>query len=642
MSAIDTSERSMWEEHEASREKRRHFWASNDEMIARYHGYYYDDKAKGRTKEPANPGFEMLATMQSHLIAGTPQCMMTAARSDLADTELRAAALQFALNKLAVDMRLKQTLRKVLVDWFFHGGFVVVQNRRETWADPGPLDGPPRRPSAKRASPKLVEYDARATEWEDRAWDSYGQITSVRKCLDDAKKNKGSGWRVDLLNRLQVDTDEVRKMIPREGERLNRDDFMLRCVWVPDEQLDDDLGPAQGFWGTMHYFAHTSLKKSGGKDAPVPFVEIKDPEPAYCGRGGPLIRFGQYYVPDRVEPLSVMIAIEHIARSLSMREQVIERAIKSYKRIIVNGTSDPALGRKAMSLPDLHMLHAKGFDKTKMMEYVMGGLTPDILAAKDYYDNALQQRSGIGLASQGRARPGVTATADTLAAGGQQARQDDLRDSFYDSVTDVWRALAEVADSDDQFYVPLPPSALAQLQKIAPNVPPALFNKGVRGGREEGQSFEDYDIKAAPMSMRYKSELEVRMDADADLLAWSQVGPLSITTPHLDWPGILRDRANALGQPLLPSRFNQVVAEQLAMIAIQAEVAGMYTKGEQRPIPQSARNTTAKPVLPSVGGAKGPTQQAGGIGKPAAMKASTPGQKAGAKAGGVARIGSTK
>jgi hypothetical protein len=634
LTAVDTSERGMWEELEASRRQREGAMFAHDEMIARYHGFYFDNKAKGRTKEPANPAFEMLATMQANLIAGTPQWTVSPARSDRDDTAQRAMGIQYAMNRGSREMNLKRTARKILVDWFFHGGYACLQAQRMPHVDRGPLDGAPRRPTISRVSPKMMRFDARAMDWDDTAWRGYGQLTSIKALLLDAKTEKG--WRVKDIEALQPNTDEVTKLVAKEGQGLERDDFLLWSVWFPDEQIDDDLGPSKGFWGSMHYYAQTASRKKGGRSR-APLVEIRDPQPAYCGRRGPIQRFEQYYVPDRVDPLSVTIAIEHIARSYSMREQVIENAMKYYKRVLINGTGDKTIGARLLSMPHMHMLNAKGFDVSKMKEYTMGGPDAVMMAMREFDEERLQQRSGIGAAQQGRTRVGVTATADALAAGGASARQDDLRDMFYDGWAECGMSYAEMIDSDDQFYMPISPDAQKVISKVGPD--PRLFT-GIGGGREQGQSFEDYEVKVAPMSMRYKSELELRQESDQDILMWTQIGPASVMSPQLDWPAILQDRANATGNALLPSRFNAAVAEQMAILSLHAGIQGAYTPGQARSQPTSARQTVAKPVLSSVGGkSSGPAQKQLGQGS---ARTAMPGAKAGAKAGGIANVGKVK
>lgn len=637
MTYLDLSGKSMAEEHDASRRKREDAMFAYEEMITRYHGWYYSANAKARTKLPANPAFEMLATMQASLIAGSPQWILQAMRSDDPEMELRAAGLQYSMNRLSRLMGLKKTARKVLVDWFFHGGYTVIQNERMPYADRGPLNGPPMRPSLTRCSPHMVESDARALDREDDAWRSYGAITSIKALLETAKKEPdGGGWYTEIIESLQPDTDEVLKLIGRTGKSLQRDDFIMRSVWVPDEQLDEKKGPAQGFWGTMHFYAQTTSRKRTGQEV-APFVEIRDPQPAYCGRHGPIQYFTQYYVPDRVEPLSVMIAIEEIARSLTIREAVYQRAVEAYKRILVNGTGDKSLAKKVLNSPHLHVLNVDGFDISKMKDFIFGGPDAVMMAMREFDEDRLQQRSGIGAAQMGRTRQGVTATADTLAAGGAASRTDDMRDMFYDGWTEAGETLAEVIDTNDEFYIGVSPEAAYAMSKIGPK---NGLVTGIKGGRKDGQTFEDYDISCAPMSMRYKSEMEIRAQSNEDIEFWNLVGPSSVANPHLDWPQIIADRAAATGNPKLPSRFNQQAAEMMAAIALHTAVQGAYQPGQSRPQPVSARATIAKPQLQSVGGkSQGAGQKSLGGGS---ARTATPGQKAGAKAGGIAKIGATK
>lgn len=640
MTSLDTSAKAMWDEHEASRLKKESFMFAHDEMVARFHGYYYRDKVKGRTQEPANPGFELLATMQSNLIAGVPQVIVKSARSDDPEGELKAISLQYAANRLARESRFKETARKLLTDFFFHGAYAVIENSRYIWNDPGTLDGPLMRPSLRRVSPKLIREDPRVMDWDDTKWRSAGAFRSIKAMIKEAQENPDDGWDLAALQSLNPDSDSLRRLMSTtDGEGLDRDDVLVWTTWVPGEQLDDSPGPAQGFWGTNHTYAQTSTKKRSRGQSP--FVEIRKPQAAYTGRHGPITRWGQYYVPDQVEPLSVMLAIEHIARAMSKSEAVIERAKQSYKRIIINGTGDKSLGAKILALPHMHMLYAKGFDRTKMEEYVLGGPDAVMMSMREFDEDRMQQRSGIGMAVQGRARKGVTATADTLAAGGAQARQDDIRDMYYDGWTYAWQTLLEVLDTESRFKINVSPDARRAMQKRLPGMDPRKLPTAIQGGRPEGGSLDDYDIAACPMSMRYKSEIDVRNDALADIDMWLQTGPASIANPQLDWPAIYQDYADATGNAKIPSRFNTMVAEQLATLLLLAgnQVEGMFTPGAVRPRPRATGNA---PVMAQQGaagkpGEAGPKGAQGPQGSRAPKASSMPGRSAGGKAGGKAK-----
>lgn len=651
MTSLDLTAKGMWDEHEASRVKKEAFMFAHDEMVARFHGYYYRDKVKGRTQEPANPAFELLATMQSNVLAGTPQCLVSSARSDDPEGEMKALYLQYTANRLARESRLKETARKLLTDFFFHGAYSVIENKRYDWSDPGTLDGPPRRPSWVRCSPKLIREDARVMDWDDTKWRSYGGFRSIKAMIDHGRKNPDEGWRLDELNALVPDSDQLRKLMSSsEGEGLQRDDVLVWCVWVPDEELETSMGIDNGFYGTIHTYAQTGTKQRARGRAP--FVEIREPFPSYAGRHGPVNRWGQYYVPDQVEPLSVMIAIEHIARSMSKTQAVIERAKQAYKRVIINGTADKSLGAKLLKLPHLHMLYAKGFNHTMMKDYIMGGLDPVIMAAMEFDADMLQKRSGIGMTVQGQARRGVTATADTIAAGGAQARQDDIRDMFYDGWTRGWQTFIEVLDNESRFHMNIPPSALREMSKRL-NVPMSRMPTAIQGGRPNGGSLDDYEITVAPMSMRYKSEIDVRNDALADMEMWLKTGPASVMNPHLDWPAIYGDYADATGNAKLPSRFNQVVAEQLATLMLLAgnQVEGMYTRGPglSRPRAPQGEAVMASPGSSTGSGSKGsgggPQGSSYGSGSRAPKAGSSapkmgggmPGRKSGSSAGGAAK-----
>lgn len=576
---IDTSGDAMTDELAAADEASKRTFCAWDEMIRRLHGPYFEQGADAGKHYPVNPGFEMVATTSAQIIAGDPECFIQATRFDRPEIVEKGKALQHVLNRLARDMRMKRNLRKLFMDWYLKRACTYLVRQRAPWMDRGPLDGPVVRPAGIRVPPKNLRQDARATDWDETRWRGHELLASKSAILERAKKEKG--WRINEINAIDGET-EIDHLIAEGGKRVQRDDFKLLVVWFPEEQLDEDLGPDEGFHGTQHFYACTQrARKDGTRSAGL--VEIRDPQSWFGPRRGPYNRSGMYYVPDKVEPLSVMVAIEHVARSLGMRASVIEQAMANYKKVLIEGTGERNLANRLKMIAHGGVLKAKGFDKSKVAEYATGGLDAQMLEAFAFDQRRMEQLSGVTETAKGNVRAGLTATAETIAAAGASSRTEAMRDEFGDFVREEWLGYAEVIDADDEFYMPLPPEAQRDgVQAIA-----------LRGGRSDGESFEDYELKVNPLQMGFRSEQERIAAAEREWNLFAQLNAM-VPTPGFvasDWTGLLEDMGAAYRIPELPRRLNENAARQIATLFLQTEIAGALQPGEARPVARSVADS---------------------------------------------------
>lgn len=628
MTSLDLSAESMWEELECSRVKLDRMFSELDTMIQRYHGWYFDPGSKAR-REVDNPAFEILSTMQSQICSGDPAFVVEPQRADDPFIIQRAIGLQFAGNRLVRNIRLKRTLQRALVHFFFRRAVILTERQVQLYADRGPLNGPPYRPNARLLGMRDFRYDPRATDRTERRWSAHRAVVSRDTLLDRIKRDpEEKGWYTDLIRDLEVEAN-LNDVISKDGESLKRDDFVLWSVWVPDEQIDDEHTPEEGFWGSWHFYAQTGSGRMGrgGKRArKAPLLEIRDPQPAYTSRTGPYTIIGQFEVPDEAEPLSLMLATEGIAREMSSTTKVALQLIRSYKRVTVYGGGDPALARKIATTPHGGYFHSPGFDPSKAQNYQTGGLDAATLQAYQWLVEQFWKRTGITEAMLGQSSTGATATADTLAAGGASARIALYRDAFHDGVAEIGQSIFELIDGDDRFYMRVPPEFQQQT---------GFALTQIQGGRDEGQSFEDYDIKLMPVWMRHRSEEEVAMAAEAEWSYWERFAALAPTAPYLNLKDIVRDRALQTERPTLDARVNYEMLAQVQGLALQGQIqtqqAGQTNTPSSTPI--SARDSGQGPKLSSVGGPSRPA--AGGIRRGPGKGPATPtrGNTIGDKAG---------
>lgn len=612
---LDTSPKAFWEELEASRRQTEKRSQARKDMIHRYTGPFYDQEEKPASSEPENPAFEWLSTMASQIVAGEPACSIKTQRADRPMSAAKARALQHATNRSAREQKMRTKAMKFFVDGCFGAGIAHITRKPVPWLDRGPLDGPIHRPAVGRVRYELWRCDSRATDWEDTRWRGHGAITSKKALLARAKIE--DGWRVKEINALKEETG-LTGFMPKEGEGLNsRDDVKVWCVWIPEEQLDPDFSYEAGFWGTVHYYAESG---NGGESSPL--VEIRDPQPYYGCREGPYHMYGQMYVPDRLHPLAIMVAIEQTAKTMGLVSRVIESAMKTYKRFVMEGSGQKNLGMLLKNVQHGGVLKVKGFQKGMAEEYTTGGIDNNMVAMYQFLTEQMDKRSGLTQTAKGNTRSGTTATAETYAAMGGNARVALTRDGFYAFMGDVFAAQAAMIDQDDEFWMPPPPG----MENEAP--------EGIFGGREPGETFEDYELSIQPLSMRYRSEEERAAAADYEIQLFERIAPLAVSAPYVDIPGILLDVADARGESQLPSRFDKQLAGMIAAMMLQNEMVAQaaYQPGQvsdgpamagdsaggramlQPPVPMAQVASAASRGKPAGGGSRAPTGKPAGGG----------------------------
>lgn len=639
---IDTTAKSMWNELEASGEQVDDRLCNWDDFIQRYEGAYAGKTGRKGEAPPFNPMLETLAITTAQIIAGDPVTIWKPMRSDDPSIEIRCAGLEFSVNEVSRSMGLKQQLRKVFVDRSMYDAFLWLERKRYSSLDRGPLNAPVARPFFRRVSPRMVRSDPRAQEWDETRWRAVGFVTNPQSVLN-AIGEGDKGWLRGVIEKLEPDiVDKRDQLIPKFGERVDRNDFIMWVVWFPEEELSERFTAKEGFYGTLHFYAQTQLKSTPGQ--PAPMVVIRQPQPFFGSRYGPLHRFGQHYVPDRKETISTMLAVESQTRSRAKVKAAIARAMAMYKHFAINGTGKKQIGDILRKAAHDGIVDVPNFTKEKFADYVTGGIDAQMITQEQYSDESYGRAIGNSSTTAGQPKAGTTATAETIAAGALDARMELDRDMFYDDLKCAMQSLGEMIDSDNQFYIKLPPEVQAQT---------GIAMTALRGGRGEGQSFDDYAMDLCPLSMRAKTEIDMKQAALDEVALFQQIGPSIIQEPFYDWPAIIRDYARATGNHTLPARFNEVLAGQLASLAYQGAIdaSQMFQRGSgaMTPFLVTKKEDRVEYEAPEPNAGAGATQQAAGPGAgslgaqrsqgPLTKGRTTVGQRAGAKAGGLARMG---
>lgn len=614
-------------------------FAGYDTQVGRYHSANY--KANQNYKEdpyPENPLYRLISTNRAQFLAGIPQCRLRTLSPDRAK-ELKASAIKHSANRLAREQRMDRLLEKLLVDWHFRRASVRYMSRPDPTADRGPLDGPAMRPIDWRVPPPDLIYDPCAREWEDTGLRGDRVIVSKRGVIRQGKANPNDGWLVDVLEGLVVGAGLDKMKLDRDIRSGNRDDLVIYRLWFPDEQIDEDMGPDEGFHGTERVYAEAETTKTNGRTHCGNLVEIKRPQPYFGPRTGPIGMFGQMYVPDQVEPLSVSTASEHVVKSHGIRSKTNEIAMSDYANLLICGGATGRgnnLARQIKNGQHRGVLSAPGYDGKNVKNFIKGGLDAAMMAAYEFESNRLDEILGLTSTQSGRTKPGVTATAEIQAAGGTGARQNGMLNSFVQIPREMFYHKCWQIDGNENFYMKLPPEV-----EMETGVPIAA----IRGGRASGESFDDYEISIEVRSMKYRSEEELAMIAEKQLEIMASLGPLIPQTPWIDWESVLGDLGDALGLPRLAQSVNYPMAEQVAgmLLMTQLQPGSGFQGSEPRPGPFNAADKQGEMrTMDTTAQTKpfgAPMLAQGSAGKASPGKPAASGRSLGAKAGSRVKAG---
>lgn len=630
MPTIPTHPDNVAQEIEAWGRRSEKIFSGWDQQIAEYASSNYDADINYKNEYPENPAFEWIDTMRSQFLSGTPQCRLRAMSDDVAHN-LKSAAIKHSINRLARDQRWRRLYSKLFVDWALRRASWRYNMRPEPHADRGPLDGPVMRPYPSRVPPKSLVYDARALDWDEALF--RGDRLVVSKSALERVAREGGGWDLDAIESLSVGAGLEKIYTPEQLSYGNRDDVVIYRIWFPDEQLDEDVGPEQGFFGTERVYAE--CERNGGRSHCGNLREIRAPQAWFGPRNGPVGMAGQHYVPDNLEPLSLLTAMRHVAKSMGIRSKTIEVAMATYKRILIESTGTRNLGQLIKTTNHNGVVKAKGFDGKNVAEFVIGGVDAPMLQAYQFDSDRLDRLSGLSSAYRGQTKSGVTATAESIAAGGISARAAGMRDSFYEIPMEMFYAMGYLVDGTEGFWMKLPPEFA---QETGVDV------ASIRGGRQEGESFDDYEVSVEPLSMQYRTEDELRVIAEKELEMMTVGAPLMPQIPWVDWRKTWESLGEAYGIVDLPERFNYDMAEQIAglMLGTQMMPGTAFQPSSPQPGPFNGkdrpRDAAAPTGQPTRSFGQPVTSSPGAqAARPGARPAPPSGRSSGARAGAAAR-----
>ena len=561
---LKVTEKYLWEEVRAAEAFRDDHLKEIGSRIERFHGTTYKGEPIPGVREddPENHAFEWISQTVPRMAYDNPRFSFTTKRPGLAG--LVVDALRRGLNRWSRDVNLRRDLEVMAVDYSFAWAACMVCVE----ARPGmhQAEDPVFWPQVYRLSFKEFFLDPRAKRYEDARYMGHKFIRDKDDLLEEAK-DPDSGWNLEMIQDMEpgeeVETfhkggEEGTREEGLDNNTPNRNEIVLREVWVPEYELDDSPGSDMGFHGTIF----TVVAGQSADDDGAQF--IRKPRPFYGDRTGPYAMFGSYTVPDDPWPMSSLAAVDGQVKDMNNHARAARNSADQYKRLVfVDNAMDRDLADKVKDTPDSFVVPVAGLDKNAVIEVEIGGLSQTQLDYILMVRDRLERNSGMSEAQTGNTS-GATATEVAVADRASETRMGFIHGKFEDGVKQIARKVAFYLFSDDEIVFPLGSEDAAEL---------GMDNPWFAGGGAEGSgfTFDDLEIDIEPYSMTRVSEAILQQRTMQTTEIVTQFAPIIPQMPWVNWKLVLKNLGEATHNPDLEDMVNVDMALEMAQAPPQRD-----------------------------------------------------------------------
>lgn len=555
--ALKTETDAFREDVQQSRKARRLNLDQYQMFVARYHGPHFNSTsgATGDCDYPENHYFQYLSLMLPQLVFESPRVLCST--NHRGEARMVAMALQHGVNEVARRSDMLDTLDELGLDFLlFCSVAMVVQEPHPSLEGPAEYDR--HLPRVYRIHPPRFVIDANAEKFKEARYMGHEFIRDLDDLLEEAEE-EGSDWDKEALERAKASVGNETGVQAGEGPKRRistdaREECWLLELWIPEEQLDDEPGPEDGFNGTIRTYA---IAPQADNDE---LIEVREPRMFYGPRTGPYCFAGPHIVPGEIDPLSELVAVESQVQDVNEQARYISTSSKQYKRIVLVDaalkTLQQALAETGDSLivpiPGIGQMDNKGY-----IEVEVGGITQQQLAYLELARDRLDRNSGVHDVAKGNIDPDATATAVATAAGSNETRTSKPKARFSRFVVNVLEKIGWYLYHDDRVVFPLNDDAAEELNMKDPWFFGGTYADG------SGFTFDDLELRIEPMSMERTSEpmVQARIARVMDMLV--ALAPVMATTPFIDWPRLLDLVGESLNMPGFEDLVDRKVLSQM-------------------------------------------------------------------------------
>lgn len=555
---LDCSARNLYMEIEAAERYRDQHTAVLRALVNQYTGQSYDQNPASEGKQDQeNHVYETLALTVPRIVLENPKVRCKSRRGG--PRREVAKAMMHAQNRWIRDVTLRDLLIRVAGDYLLGWGVTMTAQ--------GPVPGfDPRSPASRqrphvyRLSPHRFFMDPWALTFGHSRFVGHKWVRDKDDLLADDRFNKDAVE--SLSSDLGTDDLEERKAT---NDIPSRNEIVGYEVWVPEKYVDG-FGPEDGFHGTIYTLAVATATDSD--DTSVEF--IREPRPYYGPRWGPYSMFGVYGVPDRVYPLSPLVATNEQSDELNRHVRSASKAMEKYKRIVLYDAGNPDLGKKLRETPSDWVVPVEGLLKDHVEVIEIGGLTQQ----HDTYITMLRERldrvSGLHELQRGNLHAPGSATAAHIADTAYSVRLAFIRNQFASATRQVLETAGWYMYHDDRVMFPLGEDAADELGMVDP------WFYGGEHDENMGATYDDLELEIEPYSMERTDEqmLQRRWFEGASMIM--QMAPMMPQMPWVEWRPLMERGGDVLNDPDFAGLINFELLEQLSGVPMgpPADVAG--------------------------------------------------------------------
>ena len=590
---LNVNASNLLEEIRAAERLRDKHLASFGEQVERYHGPYWKGDSMNADYSPENHYYEYISLMVPRLIFDNPRVRVKTRRPG--SQKFVAEAVRHALNRWSKDTSLRKVLRDTATDMLFN--FSVVMTSEEVNKSLKPQmdttgNSKPMWPTCSRIPQNKFFIDPAATGVNDARFIGHKWIRDHEDLMDLARDDKDAGWNLEAIENLKPTTDE-RELGRKERDLPDRDEVVCYEVWIPEIELEDSLGPDEGFHGTIYTLGVVS---GGDDDEEDRRAMIREPRSYYGPRWGPYTMFGVYKVPNAIYPLSPLMAIEGQVQDLNAHVLSTSRSAEQYKKLILVDNTDPKFAQRVKDAHDNYVIPVSGLEKQRVVQAEVGGMTAQQLSYIDTARERLDRNSGIHDAQRGNVEGRGTATEVQVASEASTVRMAYIRQQFADAVEQLLRTVAWFFYYDDRVVIPLGEEGQRAL---------GLEDPWLVGGDHDpdsGATFDDLELEIEPYSMARTTEGQHQQRVMQMYQLILQTAPLMPQMPFVNWKEMLYHLGDAMNYPEIGELIDTEMAQGIGAQQRADEQRAMFEKhagtaGKARPQTTQASKISQPPDI---------------------------------------------
>lgn len=508
----------------AEKERDKHLTKVEDQ-VAQYHGPAW---AANSQDYPENHGYEFASLVLPKMAYHNPEVSVTSRLYTL-DAEAAAAVIEQGLSSWIRRSHFRKLSQQIALDEMFAFGATVVSRRGQYGVGPG----------ATRIPWRWFGMDHLANHWEGEPR-FYFRKWVIDK--DDLKRMAEAappeeGWNKEEIDNLSEDagTDDLGEAWKDAPKRKQ---CVIYDVYLCNHRLPESKGPDAGYNGTI-----VRLGVQRNADGPNAGI-VGKPRPWWGHPKGPFTVFGVHAVPNSCWPLGPITANQGQIDALNERSRSIQKANRAYKKLVLVDAINTKLIEDLKNKPDLFVVPVQGLKKDGVIQYEIGGASPQQLEDYAMLRERLDRNSGMTDAQRGNVTGQGTAREVMIAADAATARMDYTAQQHADGCTAMLEKVAWYLLNDESIEFPLDREAVEALEEMdMPGI------KVFRGGSFKSLKFEDLELSIDVFSMARVNEMMAQRRALEKTNLLAQLAPVMASTPWVNWQKAMQSLGNAMNDP---------------------------------------------------------------------------------------------